>query len=174
MERRSNRVGSGLSDDFQYDVYLSYISDDLDAAQALAQRLRVDGVRVGFDRWCIAPGESIPLAIELGLEGSRTLVLLMSKGCLAAEWAMQERATAIFRDPANKLPESPSIAHLPAFRSGSSEPSTADDGLAITHASSLELGKEVPWYGGPAPLVFRQGGDRFRRQQHGPNPQRLP
>lgn len=50
----------------------------------------------------IRPGDSIPLAIEGGLEGSRTLVLVMSAHAFASDWVTLERHTALFRDPTNQ------------------------------------------------------------------------
>lgn len=87
---------------FQYDVFLSHASADKAAVRELAQRLKRDGLWVWWDEWVIQPGDSIPLAIEQGLESSRTLVLVMSKAAFASEWVTLERHTALFRDPTNK------------------------------------------------------------------------
>ena len=45
---------------------------------------------------------TIPLAIEQGLESSRTLVLVMSQATFDSEWVTLERHTALFRDPTNQ------------------------------------------------------------------------
>jgi len=91
-----------MADDFQYDVFLSHCSKDKPAVRELAERLKGDGLRVWFDEWVIRPGDSIPLAIEQGLESSRTLVLVMSQSAFASEWVALERHTALFRDPTNQ------------------------------------------------------------------------
>lgn len=91
-----------MADEFPYDVFLSHSSQDKPAARELAQRLKRDGLRVWFDEWVIQPGDSIPLAIERGLEGSRTLVLVMSTAALDSDWVTLERHTALFRDPTNQ------------------------------------------------------------------------
>ncbi len=87
---------------FEYDVFLSYSSKDKPTVQELAERLKQSGLRVWFDNWGINPGDLIPLAIEQGLERSRTLVLVMSKNAFTSEWMTLERQTAFFRDPTNQ------------------------------------------------------------------------
>lgn len=91
-----------MSSEFAYDVFLSHSSKDKPVVRDLAERLKADGVRVWFDEWRIQPGDSIPLAIEQGLEQSRTLILIMSGNSLASDWVTLERQTALFRDPTNK------------------------------------------------------------------------
>lgn len=90
-----------MVDEFEYDVFLSHSSKDKDAVRELAERLKADGLRVWFDKWVIKLGDSIPLAIERGLESSRTLVLVMSQNAFDSEWVTLERHTALFRDPKN-------------------------------------------------------------------------
>jgi hypothetical protein len=46
---------------------------------------------VWFDEWIIKPGNSIPLAIERGLESSLALVLCLSPALFASEWVKHER-----------------------------------------------------------------------------------
>ena len=87
---------------FDYDVFLSHASADKAAVRELAERLKGDGLRVWLDEWVIQPGDSIPLAIEQGLESSRTLVLVMSQAAFDSEWVTLERHTALFRDPTNQ------------------------------------------------------------------------
>jgi hypothetical protein len=57
---------------FAYDVFLSYHSGDRPRVQRLAERLRKAGARAWFDRWSIALGDDIYLAIERGLQRART------------------------------------------------------------------------------------------------------
>ncbi|MCX6374846.1 MAG: toll/interleukin-1 receptor domain-containing protein, partial [Armatimonadetes bacterium] len=49
-----------MDDDFTYDVFLSHSSKDKAVVRTLVERLRADGLRVWFDEWEIAPGDSIP------------------------------------------------------------------------------------------------------------------
>ena len=87
---------------FEYDVFISYSPKDMPVVRELAERLKEDELRVWLDEWVIQPGDSIQQAIELGLENSRTLVLVMSKNTFASEWVTIERNTALFRDPNNQ------------------------------------------------------------------------
>jgi TIR domain len=86
---------------FEYDVFISHSSKDKPVVRQLAERLRGDGLRVWLDEWIIQPGDSIPLAIENGLEQSRTLILCMSANSFASEWVTLERHMVMFRDPTN-------------------------------------------------------------------------
>jgi len=91
-----------MAETFQFDVFLSHSSQDKPAVRELAERLRADGLRVWFDEWEIRPGDSIPLAIERGLENSRTLILAWSKDYAISEWGTFEHHTFLFRDPTNR------------------------------------------------------------------------
>jgi hypothetical protein len=82
-----------MSDDFQYDVFLSHRDKDKAVVRPLAERLRQDGLKVWLDEWEIpkadgrrqkAEGEIHPSSfllhplLEEGLEHSRVLVLCIS------------------------------------------------------------------------------------------------
>jgi hypothetical protein len=56
---------------------------------------------VWFDEDTIPPGKSIPLAVEEGIESSRTMILCLSTAFLENEWPRAERAAMQFADPAN-------------------------------------------------------------------------
>lgn len=90
-----------MSDQFQFDVFLSYKSDDRPRVRQLAERLRAAGLRVWFDDWLIKPGHDIYLSIERGLASSHTLVLCMSPAAFGSDWVGLERSTVLFRDPTN-------------------------------------------------------------------------
>ncbi len=87
---------------FEFDVFLSHSAKDKPTVQAIAERLRTDGLRVWFDAWQIKPGDSIPAKIEQGLESSRVLVLCMSAHAFGSDWTQLEPGTFRFRDPLNK------------------------------------------------------------------------
>ena len=91
-----------MADDFKYDVFLSHSSKDKAVVRAVAERLRVDKLRVWFDEWEIRAGDHIQTKIEEGLEQSRVLVLCMSANAFGSEWAQLESYTFRFRDPLNK------------------------------------------------------------------------
>jgi hypothetical protein len=86
-----------MPDDFKYDVFLSHSSKDKEVVRPVAERLRVDGLRVWLDAWEIQVGDSIPAKIEEGLEHSRVLVLCMSANAFGSDWAQLEAGTFRFR-----------------------------------------------------------------------------
>ena len=86
---------------FAYDVFLSHNQADKPRVRRLSERLRAANLRVWFDEWVIQPEDDIYLAIERGLEASRTLVLCLSPAALGSDWVTLERSTVLFRDPAN-------------------------------------------------------------------------
>jgi WD40 repeat protein/DNA-directed RNA polymerase subunit RPC12/RpoP len=87
--------------DYPFDVFLSHNKADKPRVRRLAEQLRAAGLRVWFDEWIIKPGDDIYLAIERGLETSRTLVLCMSPAAFGSDWVGLERSTVLFRDPSN-------------------------------------------------------------------------
>jgi TIR domain len=90
-----------MADDFTYDVFMSYSSEDKAVVGAVAERLRADGLRVWLDEWEIRAGDHIQAKIEEGLEHSRMLVLCMSAHAFGSDWAQLEAGTFRFRDPLN-------------------------------------------------------------------------
>ncbi len=91
-----------MSESFDYDVFLSHSAKDKAVVRPLAERLRMDEVKVWFDEWVLKPGDSIPAKIEEGLERSRVLVLCMSANAFGSDWAQLESGTFRFRDPLKK------------------------------------------------------------------------
>ena len=91
-----------MSGGFEYDVFLSHSSQDKEAVLELAERLKGDGLHVWLDDWVIQPGDSIPKAVEKGLERSRVLVLCWSKDYADSKWGEFEHHTFLFRDPTNQ------------------------------------------------------------------------
>ncbi|MDH3892642.1 MAG: TIR domain-containing protein [candidate division Zixibacteria bacterium] len=91
-----------MADGFKYDVFLSYNSKDKPRVLRLATQLKKAGLRVWFDKWVVKPGDDIYLAIERGIETTRTLLLCMTPNALASDWVALERSSAIHRDPANE------------------------------------------------------------------------
>ena len=88
-----------MTDDFEYDVFLSYSSKDGPAVRNLAERLRADGLRVWLDEWCIKYGDDFVTKIGEGVKNSRILVQVMSPNGFGSKWATKERNIAICRDP---------------------------------------------------------------------------
>ncbi len=90
-----------MSDQFQFDVFLSHNRADKPRVRKLAERLKGAGLRVWLDEWVIQAGDIISLKVDEGLEQSRVLLLCLSPAALASDWVALERSTAIHRDPAN-------------------------------------------------------------------------
>jgi hypothetical protein len=91
-----------MSDEFQYDIFISYSNADAARVRPVAERLRAEGLRVWFDEWAIVPGDDIFFAIERALETSRRLLLCLSRAALASKWVEMEHRTVLFRDPSSR------------------------------------------------------------------------
>ncbi len=91
-----------MAETFDYDVFLSYSSEDRNVVHALARKLRDAGLRVWLDSWVIQPGDPVSLKIQQGLETSRLLLMCMSKAYFRSDWAGLEHHSLLFRDPTNK------------------------------------------------------------------------
>jgi hypothetical protein len=65
-------------ENFIYDLFLSHASEDTAWCEALAERLRNDGVRVWFDKWELQPGDHLLARLNDGLKKSRKLVAVWS------------------------------------------------------------------------------------------------
>lgn len=91
-----------MGKDFDFDVFLSHSSKDKPRVRQVAEHLKAAGLRVWLDEQAIAHGDDIYLAVERGLERSRTLLLFLSPAALASDWVGLERSTALFRDPVNR------------------------------------------------------------------------
>jgi len=68
----------------RFDVFLSYrVASDAELAQLLYYRLRVQGVRVWWDKECLEVGQSWVEGFSNGLAACRYFVVLMSEAALA-------------------------------------------------------------------------------------------
>jgi WD40 repeat protein len=85
-----------------WDVFISYSSDDKAVVRAVAERLRADGLRVWFDDWEIPAGGHIQTKIDEALASARVLVLCMSAHAYGSDWVKLESGTFRFRDPLNR------------------------------------------------------------------------
>ena len=94
-----------MPDEFQYDVFLSHSAKDKAVVRPLAERLRVDRVKVWFDEWAIE--SEVPLAHRMGEGDRRAGEGCMSANAFGSDWAQLESGTLRtgprpFRDPLNK------------------------------------------------------------------------
>lgn len=82
-----------------YDVFLSHNRQQKPWVRDLARFLRGLGVAVFFDEDSIEPGQDSMLAIERALEGSRAVVLVLSRAALRSKWVTLETALRLSQDP---------------------------------------------------------------------------
>ena len=88
--------------DFTYQAFFSYSSNDSDTVEEIAKEMKRADVKIFLDEWNIEFGDHIFLEIESAIEESKHFVLFISKSSLNSEWVDVERATALFRDPTNE------------------------------------------------------------------------
>lgn len=75
----------------EWDVFLSYASEDRDAfASDLAQRLRSAGLKIWFDQFQMAVGDVLHSSVNAGIAKSRYGVVLLSPSYLGKKWPMNE------------------------------------------------------------------------------------
>jgi len=91
-----------MSDQFEYDVFLSHSSADKPIVKKLAERLTADDFKVWFDGESIREGNDWIEKIEEGLAKSRKMVVCASKAALESDWVKAEFRTVLRNDPVNR------------------------------------------------------------------------
>ncbi len=88
-----------MSDQFQFDAFLSHNSQEKDAVKVVADRLRrLDSpIKVWLDEWELIPGRSSVEGIEDGIKQSLTFVLFLGPAGLGP-WHQIERRAALFHE----------------------------------------------------------------------------
>jgi hypothetical protein len=104
-----------LVKDFQYDVFLSYSSDNSSEARTVSDAITHSGKRVFLAETSIQPGHDFEDAIRKALKGSREVWLLVSPQSMKSEWVTTEWGAAwtlekkiipiLLRCDVNSLPE---------------------------------------------------------------------
>ena len=111
------------SADKQYDVFLSFNSEDRDEVERIAKYLEKKNIKPFFDEWELISGLSISSQISQGLENSAMCVIFIGKNGLG-KWQNEELEVAQTRqieiDPSFRvisvfLPETPADAKPPQF-----------------------------------------------------------
>ena len=64
-----------MSDDFDYDVFLSHNSEDKPAVEEIARRLKQEGIEPWLDKWNLIPGDAWQEAIEEALDACRACAI---------------------------------------------------------------------------------------------------
>jgi len=92
----------GLSMDVKrYDVFISHNRREKPWVKGFCQFLRGQGLTVFFDQDSIQPGEDVVSAIEVALEASRHVLLIISPASIESAWVALETTIPAYRDPAN-------------------------------------------------------------------------
>lgn len=74
----------------QYDLFISFASEDKDFVRPLAEALRALGVRVWYDEFQLRVGDSLRRSIDRGLVNSRYGVVVLSSSFFAKNWPQYE------------------------------------------------------------------------------------
>ena len=76
-------------------VFISHNKSNKDLARDIGAQLFIVGANVWFDEWSIAPGESIPQAINAGFTGLDDILVFWSTEASSARWVTGEIDAAI-------------------------------------------------------------------------------
>jgi hypothetical protein len=88
----------------EFDVFLSYARADAGGyAEAIAERLRSDGLRVWRDQ-SLATGDSLMDSVRRAMERARAIVILVSPAAARSEWVASETAYALRRQSGLVVP----------------------------------------------------------------------
>ena len=94
----------------QKDVYICYNAADLDWVRKLAEQIEsetIDGLSTSrkltafFDKWDIAPGQSLIDRMNQGMDASRHVVVVLSPEFLKADWPRFEWKNIVAQNPNN-------------------------------------------------------------------------
>ncbi len=82
----------------EWDVFISYNSNDISKAKIIVDDISKSGLKVWFDRYRIDPGERIREKINYGITHSSTVLLIASKSSLQSRWVLNELDAAMLRE----------------------------------------------------------------------------
>ncbi|MER8073271.1 SAV_2336 N-terminal domain-related protein [Streptomyces sp. NPDC094034] len=103
----------------RYDVFVSYAHEDGEWPVALAGDLQRLGLKVWFDRWELAAGQSVAGRLRDGLAKADALVTVVSPRWIASDWCNEEFAAVMTASTANSQRVIPvlwgDVATVPPF-----------------------------------------------------------
>lgn len=105
----------------QFDIFLSYKSEDADWVARLKRALEFRGMLVWQDKDQIRPGDLFAEALENGLEASRAVALVVTPESVASGWVREEYYRALSLTKERSLQLIPILlrnADMPGFLSG--------------------------------------------------------
>ncbi|HEV2989976.1 MAG TPA: toll/interleukin-1 receptor domain-containing protein, partial [Candidatus Angelobacter sp.] len=87
---------------FSFDIFLSHNRAQKDWTRKLAIQFEDKGITVWFDDWHMPAGTVATQGMELGLQQSRHVLLVLSPEFLLSEWTDYETQIAMVLSPANR------------------------------------------------------------------------
>ena len=105
-----------MTNDFIYDVFISYSSKDQEWVRGeLLRELETQGLRVCIDFRDFELGAPSVTEMERAVEQSRKTLLILTQHYLASAWTEFETLLVQTRDPANRLRNMLWDRYLPAY-----------------------------------------------------------
>ena len=134
-------------------VFLSYAQADKDIADRVADALRRAGLRVWFDAWELAQGDSIADRIDQAVRSSDLLVVLLSPRSVESKWVQTELSAALARELKDRA-----ITVIPALIEDCAIPLSLADRVYLDLRHDLAGGVQrlVDQIGGAPDLQFSQ------------------
>ncbi len=83
-----------MTEETQYDVFLSYNSADKPVVEILARRLVEAGLTLWLDTWNLVPGEPWQEAIEEALDACPTVAVFLGSSGIGS-WESEEMRSAL-------------------------------------------------------------------------------
>lgn len=80
--------------EYQFDIFLSYASEDTAEAELIHSKATASGLRLFMAPKILAPGDDFAEKIRSALEGARELWLLVSPNSVHSEWVISEWGAA--------------------------------------------------------------------------------
>lgn len=101
VQRQRSRLapslnGSGPSEDFQFDVFVSHASEDTAYVVPLVTELKAAGIRVWFDQNILGWGDDLRESIDCGLTNCRYGIVVFSKAFLRKSKWTEYEVNALF------------------------------------------------------------------------------
>jgi hypothetical protein len=102
-----------------YDAFICYADDDADWVDALAGRLRQEGIKVAYDRIVLLPGDPVAHSIEQAIRDSAHGLLVYGSTAHENRWVREEYQVLLGRavtgDGRRLIPIIVKDAELPLF-----------------------------------------------------------
>jgi hypothetical protein len=121
-----------------FDLFISYASEDKEFVRPLAEALRSAGVSVWYDETELHFGDSLVERINAGLSGADFAIVVLSEHFLSKKWPQKELDALLTGERDRGVPRILPVWHgITAKQVRSSSPIIAD-----RHAVSSDIGVE--------------------------------